>query len=61
MKNPITINADAGLVTKEINGYVFAIRYAKGMTEDEIRASLKNNPPVRRDWKPFNTSDGCFC
>ena len=56
MKYVITEN----IVKKYSKGNVYAISFAKGMTEKEIAASLKNNPPLRKEWRPFNETIGRF-
>ena len=38
----------------------FAIAFNADMTDDEIRQSLKNNPPTSHDWKAFNNTFNCF-
>lgn len=49
------------IVERERNGRISAIRFAPGMTLDEVKQSLQDDPPVRSDWRPFNQSTGCFC
>lgn len=61
MKLEIKHCHDGGvIVIKETRGTVKAIRYARGMTDDMIRDSMKRNPPTRNDWKPYNTTFDIF-
>ena len=60
-KHTYTVEIDDCLyiATREVNGRVLAVRFAKGMTVDEIEQSLlKNYEP--KDWKPYNSSTGEF-
>ena len=42
------------------DGYVYAIAFASGMSEPEVRESLKRNPPSARDWLRFDESTRTF-
>lgn len=60
-KHTYTVEIDDCLyiATREVNGRVLAVRFAKGMTVDEIEQSLlKNYEP--KDWKPYNSSTDEF-
>ncbi len=63
MKSKIVIDADRFLAKKYVHGglYVKAIRFANGMTEEDIRKSLEKRPPLARDWMPYCESRQVFC
>ena len=48
------------LALKTAKGRVYAIVFAKGMSEPEVGESLKRNPPSARDWRPFDESTRTF-
>jgi len=41
-------------------GKCLAIRFAPGMTREQMEASLKRDQPTSRDWLPYNESDNTF-
>ena len=64
MKKDVTIKQTANgffIVMKESHGLVKAITYSRDMTENAIKASLKNNPPRSNEWKPYNQTFGMYC
>ena len=60
MKPTIIRDGTRVLALKTAKGRVYAIAFASGMSEPEVRESLKRNPPLARDWLRFNESTRTF-
>lgn len=48
-------------VLRERKGRIYGIRYAKGgRNKAEILGDMILNPPLRSEWRPYNTMTGTF-
>ena len=56
----IIFSGNGHIYLKERKGRLFGIRYAKDMTVEDIKRSIKNNPPKAREFQPYNTSTNSF-
>jgi hypothetical protein len=54
------IDAANSVVKKTIDGRVYAVRFARGMTEQQILLSIERDPIAARDWRKYNESTNEF-
>lgn len=55
-----TIRADLHVVTREMHGRIYAIRFADGMDEKAIRESLQRDYPSAKEWRAYDQGTNTF-